>query len=33
MINCSRFESFIGFPEPAAQLGLGRFSFTSPAVP
>ena len=33
MINCSRFESFIGFPEPAAQFGLGDFSFTNAAVP
>src|ERR1035441_10547814 len=33
MINCSRFESFIGFSEPPAQLGLGSFSFTSAAVP
>src|SRR5471030_2549720 len=33
MINCSRFESFIGFSEPTAQLGLSSFSFTSAAVP
>jgi hypothetical protein len=33
MINRSRFESFIGFSEPAAHLGLGDLSFTNAAVP
>ena len=33
MINRSRFESFIGFSEPAAQLRLCNLSFTNAAVP
>ena len=33
MINRSRFGSFTGFPEPAAQLRRGDFSFTDAAVP
>src|ERR1017187_7119316 len=32
-INCSRFGSFTGFPEPAAQLFFGNSSFTHAAVP